>query len=778
MKNKLIIIVLYLIFHQINLIANELDVTAIKINLDNNTKTITLEGDVTAVDKKNNKILTDYAEYNKDQGFLQTAGKTKLITSKNYFLTGSNLRFDENNQIISSNKRAEIKDIEGNLFQVEMFNYSIKKNQFFSKGKIKLLDIKNNEYEFSEIYISEINNKILGSDVKVYLKDPSYKINKNNEPRFFANNIVKVKDSSSFNKGVFTYCKNRGDDKCPPWILQSEKIKHDSATKTIYYENAVLKIYNFPIFFFPRFSHPDPSVKRRSGLLPPTLTNNKSVGSGIEIPYFWAVSKDRDLTISPKLYQDENPLLLTEYRQNFERSFLIIDGGITEGYKDTSKVKTSGSRTHLFTKFGMNFLNEEEQNSKIEFNLQSVSNDTYLKVHDINSILANKNVNILENSLIFDYQNQDLFFGTSLSAFEDLTKTNNAKFEYLFPSASLNKNLISSDKYGAFDLSSNFKVRNYDVNKQTEMFVNDIDWKSKKIVNKLGLENQFLGKLKTVNYNSKNTPEFKQDEFQSQLSGAVGYLSKFGMYKNNLKNNENHLFTPKLLLRYAPGHMRKIESGRLRYSNLFNLNKTNEIDVIESGLSSSFGFEYKKNELGKNGSIGSEKMNFEIGQVINAIENSDKSASSSLDQRFSDVVGGTSFSINEDFKMSYNFAIDQNYRELNYNEINTDMNLGKAKFSIGYLEENEHIGKNEYINTSIKYDFGNSSQLNLSTKRDLRRHSAEFYNISYDYTNDCLKAGIVFRREFYTDRDVQPNNSIMFRISIVPFADLYTPLKN
>ena len=250
MKNKLIIIVLYLIFHQINLIANELDVTAIKINLDNNTKTITLDGDVTAVDKKNNKIITDYAEYNKDQGFLQTAGKTKLITSKNYFLTGSNLRFDENNQIISSNKRAEIKDIEGNLFQVEMFNYSIKKNQFFSKGKIKLLDIKNNEYEFSEIYINEINNKILGSDVKVYLKDSSYKINKNNEPRFFANNIVKVKGSSSFNKGVFTYCKNREDDKCPPWILQSEKIKHDNASKTIYYENAVLKIYDFPIFFF------------------------------------------------------------------------------------------------------------------------------------------------------------------------------------------------------------------------------------------------------------------------------------------------------------------------------------------------------------------------------------------------------------------------------------------------------------------------------------------------------------------------------------------------
>ena len=50
--------------------------------------------------------------------------------------------------------------------------------------------------------------------------------------------------------------------------------------------------------------------------------------------------------------------------------------------------------------------------------------------------------------------------------------------------------------------------------------------------------------------------------------------------------------------------------------------------------------------------------------------------------------------------------------------------------------------------------------------------SAEFYNLSYEYLNDCLKAGLVFRREFYTDRDIEPDNSIMFTISILPFGDV------
>ena len=43
---------------------------------------------------------------------------------------------------------------------------------------------------------------------------------------------------------------------------------HEKKNKTIYYDNAVVKIYDFPIFYFPYLSHPDPSVSRRSGFLP------------------------------------------------------------------------------------------------------------------------------------------------------------------------------------------------------------------------------------------------------------------------------------------------------------------------------------------------------------------------------------------------------------------------------------------------------------------------------------------------------------------------------
>ena len=58
--------------------------------------------------------------------------------------------------------------------------------------------------------------------------------------------------------------------------------------------------------------------------------------------------------------------------------------------------------------------------------------------------------------------------------------------------------------------------------------------------------------------------------------------------------------------------------------------------------------------------------------------------------------------------------------------------------------------------------------LNFDAKRNLLSNSAEFYNLSYEYINDCLKAGLAFRREFYRDRDVEPEDLLIFKITFSP----------
>ena len=775
MKNNLLyfLILFFLVFIS-NLIAQEIEINSSKVKYDNANQVTIFEGNVNSIDEKGNKIFSSYVRYNKLKEIIETKGDTRITTSEGYEVFGSDIIFDNKKNLIYSNNQTKIIDTSGNNILVDMFNYSISTNIFFSKGKIEITDLNNNNYIFSEIYIDEKKKKIIGSDVKTFLNQPDLSVDVGNDPRFFANTMSLSENTNTFEKGIFTYCKNKGDDKCPPWVLQSKKIKHDLAKKTIYYDNVVLKIYDFPIFFSPKFSHPDPTVKRRSGLLAPALTNSTSLGSGFSTPYFWNISDDKDLTLTPKMYLNSNPLLLAEYRQDFVNSFLIVDTGYSKGYKKKDSKKTSGGRAHFFSNFNMSLIDEKERESSFSINIEKVSNNTYLKVYDIKNSLADKDKSILENKIDYTYQNKDFFFGLTPSIFENTSENEKEKFEYLLP-LTVEKNIMNSEKYGSLGLESHLKFRNYETNKQTNQFVNDFNWKSKKWLNSFGVENYFEGLVKTVNYEAKKTTDYKNDTTNTEAHTALGYFAKLGLYKEDIINKNFYSLTPKILLRYAPGHMRNVKAGRLNYGNLFNLNKINELDVVESGLSTSIGFEYKKNKLNKKNKIEDQVLSVSAGQVISAEENMDIPASTSLDQHFSDIVGEAKYSYNNKLNFNYNFSLDQGYKNFNYNEIGSDFTLNRAKFNLSYLQEKNHIGNEEYVQTGFDFKPNNSSELSFSTKRNILTSSAEFYNLSYSYINDCLKAGLAYRREFYTDRDIEPTNSLMFTISIIPFAEINSP---
>ena len=65
--------------------------------------------------------------------------------------------------------------------------------------------------------------------------------------------------------------------------------------------------------------------------------------------------------------------------------------------------------------------------------------------------------------------------------------------------------------------------------------------------------------------------------------------------------------------------------------------------------------------------------------------------------------------------------------------------------------------------------------MSFKTKRNLISNSSEYYDLSYEYLNDCLRAGLVYRREFYSDSEIEPENSLMFKITLTPFGDIRSP---
>ena len=96
---------------------------------------------------------------------------------------------------------------------------------------------------------------------------------------------------------------------------------------------------------------------------------------------------------------------------------------------------------------------------------------------------------------------------------------------------------------------------------------------------------------------------------------------------------------------------------------------------------------------------------------------------------------------------------------------------------MNFLEE-ERSNKNEYLKTSVEYKKSDNSVFTFSNKRNLITNSSEFYNLSYEYLNDCLRAGLFYRREFYNDSELEPENSLMFKITLSSFGSLTSPSFN
>ena len=272
----------------------------------------------------------------------------------------------------------------------------------------------------------------------------------------------------------------------------------------------------------------------------------------------------------------------------------------------------------------------------------------------------------------------------------------------------------------------------------------------------------------------KNTDDFKNAGTINELQSAIGFKSSLPMKKDGI--NYSNIFSPKYMVRYAPGHMRNLSTSDalFNYNNLYSLNKTSE---IENGLSAILGFDFKTNKK-KEGNEEIQKFSLSLGQVFSLEENDDLPSQSSLDQKTSDVVGEIGYNFSEINTISYKFALDHNLNDLVNNEISTVLGFGGLKFNLDYLEQNKHRGAEHYVSSGITLNYNDNNKFNFSTKKNFKTDSTEYYDWKYQYELDCLTAGLVYRREFYYDDELEPNDTLMFSVSFVPFGTINSPVTN
>ena len=788
MKNKIkqfnIFVFLYLFFTSIA-ISEEIKFEANSIELIDKDKKIIAKKNV-KIFNETETIFADEIDYDKSKNIL--TGKGNIVLEKldeKIKVFSEELIYLKNTEIIILDKSVKIELDEKFLFSAKKITYDKNKNKIdisdklkfidnlgneisskkavflFNKKLIKLKSVKmidklNNNYSFENAIFDFGTNEMIADDVKIDFSKKSFG-NDENDPRLRGNYMYGSNNKSLVKKGVFTTCKKE-KDKCPPWQFKAEEIMHDKNKKTIYYKNAWLEIYDKPVIYFPHFFHPDPTVKRQSGFLIPKFESSSSLGDSLSIPYFKVLSENKDLTFTPKIYSDSEGLFQNEYRQESKNTSHITDISI--------KKDSSNSKSHFFTNTVAKLNLTYFESSELEINLETTSNDNYLKSHKIKSAITNNN-SLLNSFLLLKGNNEDLYLEAKVEAYEDLTKEKTSdKYQYLLPSFELSKSFNNN-----LSLNSNGYQKNYDTNVFEKVLINDLKYISSPKINSKGLVSRLNLLFKNVTTDSEKSGEYV-NKLRSQNFGTLLYDISYPMKKEGI--NFDSFLSTKASFMYSPNKNKNIKNldRKININNIFSHNRLSLSDSVEGGQSLTFGGEYRLTDKNDNNILTAG-----LASVLRDKNEEKLPINSTINNKSSDFIGSINFKPNKNFNIDYNFSVDNDLSSTNYNLIKTDITINKFVTTFEFLQEDDEVGTENYYSNEMKLLLNDSNSLKYRTRRNKKTDLTEYYNLIYEYKNDCLTAAIQYNKDYYSDKDLKPNEEIFFSISIVPFSKINSPSK-
>lgn len=216
--------------------------------------------------------------------------------------------YDYNNSRISAVGNVQM-FYNGTSVEADRVIYDQKTKRLHAEGNIRMTD--------AEGKITYANIMDLSDDYRDGFVD-SLRVDTEDATRMAATRADRSSGNYTvFDNGVYTACAPCKDDpkKPPLWQVKGARIIHNQTEKMLYFENAQIEFFGVPLAYLPYFSTPDPTVKRKSGFLMPVFTTYSAYGVGVEVPYFFSLAPDYDVTFNPRITSKQGVLLQGEFRQ-------------------------------------------------------------------------------------------------------------------------------------------------------------------------------------------------------------------------------------------------------------------------------------------------------------------------------------------------------------------------------------------------------------------------------------------------------------------------------
>ena len=713
------------------------------------------------------QIFSDFISYSKNKGKITSQGKTSAVVYSKYFFDSSNITFLINEMELSSNDKTTIKD-NLNLYNLKKFRYFLNDEELRAENLIIKSNYKkpnSDKFYLSSAIINLKSRNFIAKDTEILVHKNIFD-EPDNDPRIMGVSSSKTDEITKVNKAVFTSCKK--DENCPPWAIQADEIIHDKKKKQLSYKNAILRVYDIPVMYFPKFFHPDPTVKKQSGFLQPELNNSQTLGGSLSVPYYYLIADNRDFTIKPTLFDSEMNSLHGEYRQENSSSSLIADFGYVSKFKSNY----SNSRKnilHFFAKSEIDLSLNNFTDSNLEIYFEKTNKDTYLKIFEnqlFNNISKPKNSDLLSSGIDLKLVHKKFDLDTGFSTYEDLNKLQSDRYQFILPYFNFNSELFSNDLIMVNLYSNGSNILQNTNNLRTKV-INNLNFSSNELISsRTGLKSGLNLYLKNSNTVAKEDNIYKSSP-QSELMNIFEINTSYPMVKKI--NDKTELLTPKISLRVNPSDMKNhSDTDRsINVNNIFTIDRLGLEDSFESGKSLTLGLDYSSTKK-----INNNEVNAKLATVFREKKQNTIPKKTSLSETNSYLFGGINYKKEDIFNIEYNFASESGFNSFKYHDLGINFSLNNFVTEFNFIEENDLIGTAHIIENKSTFNFDENNFISFKTRKNQEINLTEYYDLVYEYKNDCLIAGLKFKKKYYEDRELEPSENLFFSITLFPLTTL------
>jgi len=335
------------------------------------------------------------------------------------------------------------------------------------------------------------------------------------------------------------------------------------------------------------------------------------------------------------------------------------------------------------------------------------------------------------------------------------------------PYYNLRTSLLDDFNNGFFNFNSSFSNELVNTNNLRTKLNNDLNFESLSFFSNNGLKNNINLYLKNFNVVAKKDKTYNSN-VRSEIMSLIEMNTSYPLINENYKNHKDYL-TPRASLKFNPGSMSNYrnEERTINVDNIYSYNRLGLTDVLETGKSITIGLDYKKESLSQINKYFEAKL----ATVYRDQEEGNIPINSSLNKKNSNLFGSVSINNLNNINLGYNFSASNDLKKFEYNSIKFDLNLKNFISETSFVEENGIMGNTNVIENKTLYEINEKNRLSFNIRRNREIDLTEYYNLSYEYRDDCLIAGIKYNKSFYQDRDLKPSENFLFTITLFPITN-------